>query len=516
MKFKKMLIALNSNACGSANVKSNFGTNTNVPQHLCVPTLGYDENSISLVWNKPDNCSNVVDYYVYMDGKKLGRASENNAANSVAAPYINHFYAEDKEISTIKPPTTTSKLQIFRLINPTNFTVSIEQKTAPKFTNVVNVATLGAVGDGKTVNTEIIQKAIDDCAGTSKSADGCKVSIPADPSSSNSIYVTGSLFLKSHMTLEIEEGATLLGSTNSSDYPMIPSTNDTLRPYALLNTEFNKTFSDIRITGKGTVDGNGWTKSSSDTTDEIGNKLPNYAHGSDTTWQKLGILAKNQIQAAVDKLGGNATAHGVLFNQCTNSVFANVNSQTFDVNNGDGLEVVSSSNTLVYNSFFDNGDDCLNFACGQGKVTKDVKPVQFTWILNNFFRQGHGGVVVGSHTGAWVQDILAEDNVMFLTDNGFRLKSTPATGGGGRRFVFRDTAMREWNDSSLPYPETFQEYFIFDQLKLTNVKPVNISRLADSSFTNITITNWGNDSSPWNIDNPRMLTFENVDPMYGF
>lgn len=31
----------------------------------------------------------------------------------------------------------------------------------------------------------------------------------------------------------------------------------------------------------------------------------------------------------------------------------------------------------------------------------------------------------------------------FLTDNGLRIKSTPATGGGARRIVFRDNALRE-------------------------------------------------------------------------
>lgn len=34
-----------------------------------------------------------------------------------------------------------------------------------------------------------------------------------------------------------------------------------------------------------------------------------------------------------------------------------------------------------------------------------------------------------------------KDNVLFRTDNGLRLKSTPATGGGARRLMFRDTAM---------------------------------------------------------------------------
>lgn len=49
-------------------------------------------------------------------------------------------------------------------------------------------------------------------------------------------------------------------------------------------------------------------------------------------------------------------------------------------------------------------------------------------------REGHGGVVAGSHTGAWIQDILAEDNVMFMTDNGLRLEHA---GHGRRRAAHR-------------------------------------------------------------------------------
>uniref|UniRef100_A0A915CMV7 Uncharacterized protein n=1 Tax=Ditylenchus dipsaci TaxID=166011 RepID=A0A915CMV7_9BILA len=90
-----------------------------------------------------------------------------------------------------------------------------------------------------------------------------------------------------------------------------------------------------------------------------------------------------------------------------------------------------------------NGDDCINFSAGQGKPDENSPPNEFTWMFNNFLRRGHGGVVIGSNTAAFIQDVLAEDNVMFMTDNGFRLKSTPATGGGGRRLVFRDTAIRE-------------------------------------------------------------------------
>lgn len=52
-------------------------------------------------------------------------------------------------------------------------------------------------------------------------------------------------------------------------------------------------------------------------------------------------------------------------------------------------------------------------------------------------------MAAGSHTGAWIEDILWENNVAFLQDNGMYLLSTPPTGGGIRRVVFRQTAFRE-------------------------------------------------------------------------
>ena len=39
------------------------------PQDLSVPTLAYDNTSITLVWHKPDNYSNIKNYNIYMNGK---------------------------------------------------------------------------------------------------------------------------------------------------------------------------------------------------------------------------------------------------------------------------------------------------------------------------------------------------------------------------------------------------------------------------------------------------------------
>lgn len=74
--------------------------------------------------------------------------------------------------------------------------------------NMYDIRDFGARSDGETVNTAAIQKAIDTCTGEG----GGTVTI------AEGTYVSATLFLKSNVTLEIAEGAVLLGSTNIDDY----------------------------------------------------------------------------------------------------------------------------------------------------------------------------------------------------------------------------------------------------------------------------------------------------------
>jgi len=93
-----------------------------------------------------------------------------------------------------------------------------------------NILDYGAKGDGQTLCTAAIQKAIDD---------GGTVRVP------KGTFLTGALRLKSGVTLELDEGATLLGSRNWQDY---------VGARALIHGEG---LHDISICGKGTIDGNG-------------------------------------------------------------------------------------------------------------------------------------------------------------------------------------------------------------------------------------------------------------------
>ncbi len=98
-----------------------------------------------------------------------------------------------------------SKLEIMA----DSLTQNLKPWAVPK--RVFKVEKFGAKGDGKTLNTESIQRAIDAC----HKAGGGVVSF------SKGDYVTGTIRLKSNIMLEIKESSRILGSINLEDYPHI-------------------------------------------------------------------------------------------------------------------------------------------------------------------------------------------------------------------------------------------------------------------------------------------------------
>ena len=116
---------------------------------------------------------------------------------------------------------------------------------------VYDIRNYGAVGDGITINTDAIQKTIDDC---SLNGGGCVVV-------SDGVYMTGSITLRSNINLHIEANATLLGSPHCYDYPEkkdlkhVISDNLPRKRNACLI--FAEECENISITGMGKIDCNG-------------------------------------------------------------------------------------------------------------------------------------------------------------------------------------------------------------------------------------------------------------------
>jgi polygalacturonase len=111
----------------------------------------------------------------------------------------------------------------------------------------LSIIDTGAIPDGKTLNTKAIQSAINKLVAQG----GGTVVVPPGE------FLTGALFLKPKVNLNIQAKGVLLGSTNIQDYPSMPTRieghTQVWRP-ALLNASG---CDNLQITGDGTIQGGG-------------------------------------------------------------------------------------------------------------------------------------------------------------------------------------------------------------------------------------------------------------------
>ena len=111
----------------------------------------------------------------------------------------------------------------------------------------VSIIDFGAVGDGQTMNSKAIEKAISSQAARG----GGRVIIP------KGIWLTGPVQLESNIELYIDKGALLLFSRDFDDYPLVYSNwegNDQIRAMSPINAV---DVENIAITGSGIIDGSG-------------------------------------------------------------------------------------------------------------------------------------------------------------------------------------------------------------------------------------------------------------------
>jgi hypothetical protein len=115
--------------------------------------------------------------------------------------------------------------------------------------NMVSVQDFGGKGDGITMDTSAIQAAIDACTNMG----GGTVYLPPGN------YLTSTITLKDNVTLHIEAGARLLGSTSLADYPNLGRPEKTIDYLEYLSFCLINAYEShhIALTGEGCVDGQG-------------------------------------------------------------------------------------------------------------------------------------------------------------------------------------------------------------------------------------------------------------------
>ncbi len=283
----------------------------------------------------------------------------------------------------------------------------------------VDVTTVGAIGDGTTLNTKFLQKVIDDCSAN----DGCTLKFP------KGVFLSGAIFLKPKVNLFLDKGAVIKGSTDRKDYPkMMTRIEGQFVEWlpALINAD---KVDNLKISGSGTLDGNGvpfwedfWTRRKANpTTTNLDVERPRLAFIQNSKDVKIiGITFKDS---------GFWNLH--IYN-CKKVLVENVR---FEVKEGlrapssDGIDIDSSQNVTVRGCTFRVDDDAVCLKGTKGPFALNDKlspPVENILITNCIFERGHGVLTLGSE-GTIIRNVIIENSKVTGPIPLVRLKLRPDT-----------------------------------------------------------------------------------------
>jgi hypothetical protein len=279
-----------------------------------------------------------------------------------------------------------------------------------------NVRQHGAVADGATLDTAAINRAIDAAA----AAGGGLVYVPPG------IYLVGTIVLKSNITLYLEAGATLQGSTKISDYSAFgatPEQGDANRRHLIFAQEADN----VTLAGPGRIDGQGpafWVPS--------GRKpLP-----PEEEWRDVAAHVSKALPRASPLLEffrcRNLRIEGVRIENaqgwtlrpidCDNVVIRGISIKNPVIgSNTDGIDPTCCHNVFISDCVIDTGDDaiCLkseNPYGGELRVSKNIT------ITNCVLTTCCNGLKFGTATHGGFENIAFTNSIIYNNAVGLKAR----------------------------------------------------------------------------------------------
>jgi polygalacturonase len=334
----------------------------------------------------------------------------------------------------------------------------------------------GASSDGITLNTKSINNAITECSAHG----GGVVLVP------NGLWLTGPVELKSNVNLHLQNNATLLFTSDKSQYALIESNWEGVPAVRNQSPISGSHLENIAITGKGIIDGNGdswravkkgkltgsqWKTlvASGGLLDEggqtwypseqylkgskldqpgvlmSGKTIKDYVDYKDYFRPNLLVLTQCKKILLEGPVFQNSAAWCLHPLMCENLTVRNVHVKNpWYAQNGDGLDIESCSNVLIENSIFDVGDDGICIKSGKDEEgRKRAMPTQNLIARNCIVYHAHGGFVIGSEMSGGAKNLFVENCTFIGTDIGLRFKTKRGRGGIVENIFVRNIVMKD-------------------------------------------------------------------------
>jgi unsaturated rhamnogalacturonyl hydrolase len=266
-----------------------------------------------------------------------------------------------------------------------------------------------------------------------RAAGGGRVVVPAGE------FVTGPIVLVSNVNLHVSEGATLKFATDPARYPRVFTRWEGIEcmNYCPLVYAFEQT--NVAVTGKGTLDGqasrDNWWAWKLSHWKEKGQDLPEDEQRPDAraliAMGAKGVPVAERVFGAGRKLRPsffqpyrckNVLIEGVTIVRspmwevhpvlCENVTVRDVTIRSHGPNN-DGCDPESCRDVLIERCVFDVGDDCIAIKSGKNDDGRRVNvPSENIVVRGSTFKDGHGGVVLGSECSGHIRNVFVENCAM--------------------------------------------------------------------------------------------------------
>ena len=314
---------------------------------------------------------------------------------------------------------------LFSLTPDTEYEVSANGNTI-RFTTesesaCLSVRDFGAIGDGVTDDSEAIRAAIKNCP------ENGRVYFP------EGVYLSEPIRLKSDITLEIPRGATLLGFTDISRYPILPAyiqKDGEKKLYSSFEGEAVACYSsfisayfekNIKIIGEGIIDASAdrsvwWT--------------PEYVKNRDVRRPRLFFVNRCEGVMVHGITGRNSPSWNFHPFFSKNLGFYGIKVEARgDSPNTDGLNPECCNGVEIIGCKFSVGDDCIAIKSGKIDIGREYKtPSENITVRNCLMELGHGGVVLGSEISGGIKSLSVTKCIFSGTERGLRIKTRRGRG----------------------------------------------------------------------------------------